>query len=694
MSHDDSPSPEIQRRLDEVIAAYLQAIELGVPVDREELLAQHPELAGHLRSFFAAQDQARRTSRRLVFLYILSVATIVVGVTVVIGGVLFNTAGGRAGSAGQFLAETWPGLLAIAVFVTLVIAGATAYKTAALSGGGGRVAKDLGGTQVSNDVGDPLRQRLRNVVEEMAIASGVPVPEIYVLEQERGINAFAAGYTPGDAAIAVTRGALEVLGRDELQGVIGHEFSHVLNGDMRLNIRLMGVLFGIMVVSLAGRMLLRGGRWGAISSRRSKGTGAMILIGIGLAVLGGVGVFFARVIKASVSRQREYLADASAVQFTRQSDGIANALKKIGGYSAGSYIEATDPEEVSHMLFGTGSRLAGLFATHPPLTSRIQALDPSFNESDYPAVDLRSRSVARDHASVEDARPGVASAFAGAAAAPSPNAVAASVGHPNQQHLEYASHLRSSIPDVLYDAAHSSELAYLLTIALVMDRSGKVLSRQLGLAEDRLGEQRTRLIRRFYDEIQGIGAEYRLPLLEIAFPALRRRPPPQLAYLIELAERMIQTDGDIDLYEYCFYRVLVASLAQALHPAQRKRRRRATRKPVRHAALELLHLVAQHGHEEVSSGEAAFRAGLDSFGPWARNAAYSGDKPFSHTDLDQHLDLLTALNGDGRQMLVEAVTTVVMFDRHLTVAESELLRAVCASLECPLPPILTDAAAA
>ena len=643
-------------------------------------------------NFFEAQDQARRTSRRLVFLYLLSVAAIVVGVTLLVGVVLFNIGNAsNMASPGAFVGERWQVLLGIALITTLIIGGATAYKTAALSGGGGRVAKDLGGTQVSNDVGDPLRQRLRNVVEEMAIASGVPVPEIYVLEQESGINAFAAGYAPGDAAIAVTRGALEVLNRDELQGVIGHEFSHVLNGDMRLNIRLMGVLFGIMVLSLIGRMMLRGGRWGALSSRRSKNASAVMLIGGGLAVFGMIGIFFARIIKASVSRQREYLADASAVQFTRQTDGIANALKKIGGYNAGSYLRATDPEEISHMLFGTGSRLAGLFATHPPLTDRIRALDPSFRESDYPRVDTRTRKVAREQAAAEDSRIGAAAGFAAAPAAVSADTVAASVGQPTQEQLEYASHLRSSVPEVLYDAAHSSELAYLLTVALILDRSGKVLPRQLGLAEDRLGEQRTALVEKFYAELQQIGAEYRLPLLEIAFPALRRRPPPQLVYLVELAERMIEVDGDIDLYEYCFYRVLVASLDQAMHPTRKQARRKATRKPVRAAAVDLLRIVARLGHEDERRAEAAFRAGLKRFGAWASAASWEPGARFSHLELDRQLDLLTALNGDGRQMLIEAVTLVVLFDRKLTVAESELLRAVCASLECPLPPVLTAA---
>ena len=268
-------------------------------------------------------------------------------------------------------------LIATALIATLFILGSSLYKRRDCHPVVDQVARELGGTPVATDVRDPLRRRYRNIVEEMAIASGVPVPEIYVLEAENGINAFAAGYAPGDAAIAVTRGALETLDRDELQGVVAHEFSHILNGDMRLNIRLMGVLFGIMVLGLIGRLIVRGGyHTSIVSSRRDRGTPVVLIVGLGLVILGGIGVFFARLIKAGVSRQREYLADASAVQFTRQSEGIANALKKIGGYADGSSITAADPEEVSHMLFGSGSRLAGLFATHPPLTKRIQALDP------------------------------------------------------------------------------------------------------------------------------------------------------------------------------------------------------------------------------------------------------------------------------------------------------------------------------
>ena len=238
-----------------------------------------------------------------------------------------------------------------------------------------------GGTAIHGDDPDPLHQRLVNVVEEMAIASGLPVPEIFVLEHEAGINAFAAGLTHNDAAIAVTRGSLERLDRAELQGVVAHEFSHILNGDMRLNQRLIGFSFGILVLWLMGRWLLRSMRFAGRS--RNKGASAAVLIGIALSVIGGIGVFFSRLIKAAVARHRERLADASAVQFTRDTTGLAGALKKIGGFTA--HLSSVETEEVAHMLFGRGRpSYRGFFATHPPLVDRIRALEPSFDPGDFP----------------------------------------------------------------------------------------------------------------------------------------------------------------------------------------------------------------------------------------------------------------------------------------------------------------------
>lgn len=642
-------------------------------------------------NFFDAQDRARRTTRRLVAAYIVATIVIVAGVTAVVGVALFNFSEAGFGlTLGDFAAQEAPLLIGTAVLTTLFILGATVFKTAALASGGGTVATSMGGTLVPADTQDPLRRRLRNVVEEMAIASGVPVPEVYVLEEESGINAFAAGYTTSDAAIAVTRGTLELLERDELQGVIAHEFSHVLNGDMRLNIRLMGVLFGIMVLGLIGRLIVRGGHHTSIvSSRRDRGTPVILIIGLGLVILGGIGVFFARIIKAGVSRQREYLADASAVQFTRQSQGIANALKKIGGYSAGSLIRSADPEEVSHMLFGTGANYSSLFATHPPLLARIQALDPNFKASDYPPVDARLH---RRSAAPESTHAGLAgditTALAGGGAAVLPESIAETVGKPENEHIEYAQHLRQSIPETLYAAAHSAEFAYFLTIALILDRTGRHVDRQLALAREQLGARRADILRRYYDELGHTGDEYRLPLLAIAFPALKSRPSQELSYLVSLATRMIEIDGEIDLYEYCFYRILASNLGNAIDPVGRRRATRARRAALQAAAIELLSVLAEHGHETEEQCAAAFAAGAAALGDWAQQYGYQPNRIDSVAVLDRSLDVLLGLNSKGKEALVHAISATAAHDNKLSVPEAELIRAVCATLDYPLPPIL------
>ena len=644
-------------------------------------------------NFFAAQDQARQASRRLVAAYILATVLIVAGVTLIVGFALYSfTEAGVGYTVGQFTRNNAGTLIVAALLTTLFILGASMFKTAALSSGGGAVARQMGGTLVSADVQDPLRRRLRNVVEEMAIASGVPVPEIYVLEQESSINAFAAGFSPSDAAVAVTRGTLELLDRDELQGVIAHEFSHILNGDMRLNIRLMGVLFGIMVLSLIGRLIVRGGYHArVVSSRRSNGAPAILIIGLGLAVLGGVGMFFARLIKASVSRQREFLADASAVQFTRQTDGIANALKKIGGYSHGSLIEAADPEEVSHMLFGSGSRFTGLFATHPPLVDRIQALDPSFRESDFPRVDPRASQRAAAQRSKS------ASGFAGSAVAESTppalaKSIAATVGLPDAKHVDYAGQLRRSTPEILYDAAHSSRFAYLLAIALVLDRSGRVLDRQLALAHEQLGAERVTLLQRYYEELAASGTEHRLPLLELAFPALRRRPAQELAYLVDLATRLIEVDGNVDLYEFCFHRVLAGNLRRAADPDGSPRLPRTRRSGLRAAAIGLLGILADYGNEDDETRRAAFAAGIAELGVWAQDSQYAPQREFTVAVLDHNFDVLCGLNSKGKESLLRAISATAGHDGKLSLTEAELIRAVCATLDFPLPPILAGQA--
>ena len=631
-------------------------------------------------NFFDAQDRARRATRWLVLVYVIATLLIVAGVTALFG-VALNVFGDGAGGGNPAL------LGAVAAATALFIIGASLYKTASLSGGGGRVARQLGGTPVPADVQDPLRQRLRNVVEEMSIASGVPVPEIYVLEAESGINAFAAGFTPGDAAVAVTRGTLELLDRDELQGVIAHEFSHILNGDMRLNIRLMGVLFGIMVLGLIGRTVLRGTHYGGFgSSRRSRGAPAIVIIALGMTILGWVGVFFSRLIKAAVSRQREFLADASAVQFTRQNTGIANALKKIGGYTEQSYFQAADPEEVSHMLFASGiRRLRSMFATHPPLTERIRALDPQFDETQFRRVEPQRESVAVPAEAVAgfDAY----GSYGRDGDTPVDESIVQSIGNPGERHVEYARGLRPSIPETLYAAAHSPDGAYLLAVALVIDEAHEAA--QLRIVGEQLGDARTGLVRRYVDEMQKIGPAYRLPLLEISFPVLKRRPPQQLEFLLALIRRLIEFDGRVDLREFCYYRVIARHLLQAADPSADRSGNRVSRDQARRAAVTLIRVLADQGHDSDAERERACRAGLAVFGRWARDVdKVEVSDEQSVAVLDRALDVLANINTAGRESLLDAVTETIAHDGRLSLEEAEMLRAICASLDCPLPPLL------
>jgi len=324
--------------------------------------------------FFEQQERARRATKLLVVHFAVAVACIVVAVYVSILAIFHGADAG--GQPGADLVLWEPRLFAGAALATLtVVSAGSLYKTAVLANGGSAVAEALGGRILSPDTTDPDERKLLNVAEEMAIAAGVPVPKLYVLDASPGINAFAAGHSPEDAAIGVTRGCMTRLSRDELQGVLGHEFSHMLNGDMRLNLRLMGVVFGILCLSVIGRVLLRARGRG----RGGRGAAPWMLLGVALVAIGSIGSFFGRLLQAAVSRQREFLADASAVQFTRNPAGLSGALQKIGGI--GSRVESAHAMEASHMFFGNGvgRPLFGLLATHPPLETRIRAIDPEWD---------------------------------------------------------------------------------------------------------------------------------------------------------------------------------------------------------------------------------------------------------------------------------------------------------------------------
>ncbi len=628
-------------------------------------------------NFFERQDAARRQSKRLIFLFVLAVLAIVAAVDIV----LLVAVGGDGGGIG---AVVFGSLLTLAV-----IGCASLFRMATLRAGGAAVAQQFGATPVPEDTTDFNLRRLRNVIEEVALASGVPVPQIFVLDEEQGINAFAAGYSPSDAAITVTRGALDRLNRDELQGVIAHEYSHILNGDMRLNIRLIGLLFGILVLAIIGRKILQNGRFG-----RSRDTGALMLVAFGLLVIGYVGLFFGRLIKAGVSRQREYLADASAVQFTRQTTGLAGALKKLAGLEEGSKLAANDAEEVSHMLFGDGVGYSALMATHPPLLDRIRALEPAFKPQAL--EELKSRWILQPPVGMdEDVALGFTSDTATALPALSrkmeitPPGVIAQVATPQSDDYRRAGNIQSAIPEILDRAVRHHEDVIAILLGLLHAPAGPLRDHQQYELQARMGARVAQQALDYADRLVDLNPMLRLPLASLAFPMLRRRPRPELQQFMDTVYSLVHADGEVDLFEYCLGRLLHTQVSEALDPSRAwvagtKRLKDATA-PV----VTLLAVVAQAGHDNPADAPRAYIAGLTRVFP-RLNAPYAPPAD-RQTALELAWPELDALEPLGKELLIEGLVAAISHDGQVTVAESELLRTVCASLHCPLPPMLEQA---
>jgi len=624
-------------------------------------------------NFFEHQAAARRTSSRLVILFALAVIGIVAAVDIA-----------------TWIATGSAGALVFTTIATLAVIGlGSMYRIASLRGGGEPVALQMGGVPVPEDTTDLNLRRLRNVVEEIAIASGVPVPKIYVLEHEAAINAFAAGYSTSDAVVAVTRGALDRLNRDELQGVIAHEFSHILNGDMRLNIRLIGVLFGILMIGLIGRKILEHGRFGG----RNKGAGAVLGAAIVAMIVGYVGLFFGRMIKAGVSRTREQLADASAVQFTRQSVGLAGALKKIGGLHEGARLnDRGDAEEVSHMLFGDGVGFSGLFATHPPLLQRIRALEPSFKAEQLER--LQAQWLAAPPSGLdEDVRMGFdagsGSRLPGEAQeiTVSPPMVAAQVAAPAADDYRRADTIVGAIPDALRDLAAQRDAVMPLLLGLLLADDEALAARQHVEIADRLGGDVAAHAVRIHQQLTAdLHPMLRLPLAALAFPVLRLRPRPDLDRFIDTVFAVVNADGEVSLFEYCLGRLLMVQVLESLDPSRYARFGRRKPGNVRNEFAILLAVVAQAGHEDAASAQRAYLAGLQRVLP--RDHLPYAPPSNGVLALDGVWEPLDALDPLAKQAMVEAVTAAVSHDGRVSVAESELLRTICGVLHCPLPPML------
>jgi Zn-dependent protease with chaperone function len=654
--------------------------------------------------FFASQEKARRKSTMLVLLFLVATVGIVATVYLLIFILLLLDAP-TASQAWRDMRELADVLLWLGVIIVSIIGLGTLFKMAQLRRGGAAVAELLGGTPLAPDTRVPEEARVRNVVEEMAIASGLPVPPVYILEQEQGINAFAAGQSPGDAVIGLTSGCARQLNRAELQAVIGHEFSHILNGDMRLNIRLMSVIHGLIILGLAGRVLLHMAAFGG-SSRDRKGSALPLLLGAGFLIVGSLGMFLGSLIKAAISRQREYLADASSVQFTRDASAMAKALKKIGALSQGSRLEHRNAAQASHMFFAQGvtSYMNSLFATHPPLDERIRRVEPNWDGNypvpgsapDTPLAGQGATEPAHGGPTVTPTRPdqdqaetfGFSSLSSPVQAAtdktgPSAAAITASVGQLDELHVAYARRLKQRIPDELTQAAHDPLRAHEVVLALLLDKEASVAAKQIKAIDEAFGADTVAGVRDLAAREPAV--ELRMPLLDICFPALRRMPFDRYPVFRNVLLEMIRADGKVGLFEWALHRAVLRHLEPAFVPAKPRLSSHTRLAAVKAEAGVILSALAHVG----AKAEDATRV----FDLGAKELDLSGLVLRSRRDcgiqaLDKACAGLNRLREPGKRKLITACTVVITADGMVTVAQAEILRAVADALECPMPPLL------
>ena len=660
--------------------------------------------------FFQQQDNARRHTKWLLVYFIMAVAAMIVVIyaasVVIFNGVQtaqHNRHHAYNSDDTPMQVQLWnPELfLGVSGAVLAVIIIGSASKTMELSSGGSAVAAMFGGRLVNPNTVDPDERKLLNVVEEMSIASGVPMPQVYVLDQEEGINAFAAGHASSDAAITVTHGAIKMLSRDELQGVIGHEFSHILNGDMKLNIRLIGIVFGLLCLTVIGRILLQSG------GGRGKERNALPLFGLVLIVVGAIGMFFGRIIQAAVSRQREFLADASSVQFTRNPLGLSGALQKIGCWSFGSKLESPHAEQVSHMFFGNGlgDPLFSLMATHPPIPDRIKAIDPTWDgkfpplKAEMIPVIQRAAFSELDTARRKPMTPDViGTLFGGAILAGSvqertqpdvqSNTIMSNVGQVTTAHLTYAAELRDSIPQKVREAAREPLGAVALVYGLLMGEDGPDRQAMLKEFAEKVAQPVYDETVRLLPQMSDIAARAKLALANLALPGLRQLSSRQIDEFNQTIQFLIEYDNQVDLFEYCLQKMVRKNLVSQFSPAEKTVVQFYSSKPLLPDCAVLLSAIAHAGQDNDADAEKAFNLGS----PYLRvPGGFISILPSSACGLEQidaALNRLAQAAPQIKKNVLEACAQIVAADGVVKEAEAELLRAVADTLDRPIPPFV------
>lgn len=631
--------------------------------------------------FFKAQDQARGRTRWLVVWFMLALAGVVAVVYGLAGaGLLWSGVNGRAGG--------WDhtGSLVIALVVGVVMLCGSLFKHLQLSGGGAVVARDLGGRAVDPSTTDAYERRLLNVVEEMAIASGTPMPEVWVLPDEEGINAFAAGSEPNNAVVAVTRGCLERLSRAELQGVVAHEFSHILNGDMRLNLRLIGWIFGLVMIAVIGRIVvssLRHVRFSSGNSRGGKGAGGVILVifvvGLSLWIVGSIGVLFARFIQAAISRQREYLADASAVQFTREPGGLAGALKKIGGLGKHGTIQSPRAGEARHLFFAEASAFTLGMASHPPLERRIIAIEPSW---DGKFLQPRRVRTPRPRGKKRAAPPPLPASMA---------AVSALDGMGGSERIDQGTGVAvmAGLDSDAVDAIRTRDQAKGLLFGLLLAQDDELRGGELRWLREHDGDNEAELALHWRERLADARAVEKIAYIDLALPALRRMGAQERRGFLEATGWLIASDQQVDLFEFMLRKVLARHLAQSPPPLRRPL------KSIAAFEVEVRLLASTFAHLSEGGADEAFEAAADAYREQTGcRLALLPEGECSLSAIDRALDRCLRGSAVVRRQLLQICGIAAVRDGKLSDDEVELLRAVAESIGTPLPPFVEKELAA
>lgn len=600
-------------------------------------------------NFYEHQDRAERRTKLIVFLFVLAVLCIVSIVAVPVG----------------FATEWKPEPIIVTVVVCLLIVGiATIVKLRQLRGGGQVVAEMMGGTQLQQGGLSKSERRVQNIVEEMAIASGMPVPPVYIMEDD-SINAFAAGWTPGNAVIGVTRGCIEKLSRDELQGVIAHEYSHISHGDMRMNIRLIGVIFGIMVLGVTGWVMVRYiGPMVLHSSSRSRskegaggaGVGlAIIVLGLFLSLCGCVGTFFGRLIQAGVSRQREFLADASAVQYTRNPSGIGGALRKIGGITPISKTPS-DASQCNHMFFSQAMK--AMFASHPPVAQRIARIE-GIDVSSLPQTDATEASV------------GLVSSFSSSTVIDSIDAAGAVQENYQVKARSAIDGIHPTVLSSIRDPWSSRLVMYSLLIDANDEDQQKILAQNLSIEE--LAE-----LKKITPLISKSNGRVRLPLIDLAAPALRQLSDSQKQAFADIVFVLVKSDGVVDMFEWVFVAVLQSHLFGV-----KRHKQNGVLRTMLPSVCVVVGGLAHCGANSQDGALQAFNTSVSELG--FAQIEMPIKTHCSVGSIERAIQELSLLRFTEKERLLKACVTCVTHDGNITTNEAETIRAIGDLLDCPIP---------